>query len=85
MLKTLSPGDIAERWGCKVDKPLSLIASGELPAINIATNRNGGKPRWRITPEALSDFERSRTTQPKPAPVTRKKRTATPAQSYFNA
>ncbi len=80
---THSPAEIAIRWGCKVDKVLTLIGSGELVAINVATNRNGGKPRWRISPEALDDFERGRTTQPKLKPVTRRRKTKTEVIKFF--
>ena len=80
---TYAPKDIAQRWGCKADKVLALIATRELIAVNVATNRTGGKPRWRITPEALAEFERSRTTLPKPVAVPRRRRTEYLGKSWF--
>lgn len=80
---TYSPAEIAERWGCKVDKVLSLIGARELVAMNLATSRTAGKPRWRISPEALEDFERGRSTQPKPKSVTRRRTKDTGVIEFF--
>lgn len=70
---TFSPADIAARYGCKPEKILAWIASGELRALNTGTSLNGKKPRWRITAQALEDFERARTTQPAKEPQRRRK------------
>ena len=80
---TYGPADVAEKYGCKVEKVLVWIASRDLIAINVATNPNGGKPRWRITPEALEDFERARSTRPAPKPIPRTRRTLPPVKKYF--
>lgn len=80
---TYSPKEIAAKAGCKVDKVLAWINSRELIAINYGSSQTGGKPRWRVTAEALEDFERARTTQPAAKPVPRRKRTDTPIKSYF--
>lgn len=80
---TYSPAEVAARLGCKVDKVLAWVNAKELIAINAATSSKGGKPRWRITPEALADWERSRTTQPRLAPAPRRKRIEQPVKSWF--
>ena len=80
---TYSPAEIAQRWGCKVDKVLSLIGSRELVAMNLATSRTAGKPRWRISPQALEDFERGRSTQPKPKPVARRRKAKSAVIEFF--
>jgi hypothetical protein len=70
----LSPADVAERYGCKASKVILWILAGELRAVNAAANRNGRKPRWKISPADLAAFEASRSCQPeaKPAPRRRK-------------
>ncbi len=62
---------VAERYGVKPDAVRGWIASGELAAINVSRTR-GKLPRWRISPEALADFEAGRCTI-KPRKTTRKK------------
>lgn len=73
----LTPNQIAKSRGIDVNKVLGWIRSGELRAVNYATKR-GGLPRWKITPEALDDFERLRSSTPPPKPV--KKQLKTPKQ-----
>ena len=69
----LTPPQVAERLGTSVKKILHWIDMAELAAVNTATRR-GGRPRWKISVEALAAFELSRTNLP-PAPVpTRKPR-----------
>ena len=66
---------LMEKWGASEQTVLAVINSGELPAINIAS-RVGGRPRWRISDEAIAEFEASRTTT-KPTPPAPRKRTNT--------
>ena len=61
--QTLTPPEIASRYRVNADKVLSWIRSGELAAIDVST-RPGGRPRWRITSEAIEDFERRRAAKP---------------------
>jgi hypothetical protein len=69
----LTPGDIAERYGCRDSKVIGWIKSGELRAID-TSSRRGAKPRWKISPEALAAFEAARASQPAPATPARKQR-----------
>jgi hypothetical protein len=66
--------DLARRWRVGEDKIRGFIARGELAAINVATVLCG-KPRWVITPDAVTAFERGRQSSPSPKPVRRRKRT----------
>lgn len=78
VVRYLTPPEIARMWGTSVKKVLAFIDSQELPAIDLATNR-GSRPRWKVTPEALSQFELSRRSlpaQPRTATRRRKKRDA---------
>lgn len=67
----LTPPQYAAELGTNVGKVLSWIARGELRATNLA-DRLGGRPRWRISPEARDEFERRRERRPEP-PAPRKK------------
>ena len=80
---TYSPAEVAQRFGCKVDKVLAWIASRELVAVNAATSRSAKKPRWRISPQALEDFERERTTLPKVKTVTRRRKPTNSVIEFF--
>lgn len=62
------------------DKLRSLIASGELGAINTASTRCG-RPRFIVLPHHLAEWERTRraATPPKPA---RRRRKATTCDYY---
>ena len=69
----ITPPELARRYGVHVYKILSFIRSGELAALNLATRRSG-RPRWKITPEAIAAFERSRSSSAPPARTPRHRR-----------
>jgi len=50
-------GTGADRYGIGIHTALSLIARGAIRATNVGL---GARPRWRITPDAIADFERMR-------------------------
>jgi hypothetical protein len=50
-----------------------MIASGEMPAVNVATTRSG-RPRFVILPAHLAEWERRRRVSPPPKPARRPKR-----------
>lgn len=66
----LTPPALARQYGVNSDKVLAWIESGELSAVNVAS-RVGGRPRWRISAEAIAEFEARRAAKP---PVKRRKR-----------
>lgn len=68
----LTPGEIARSCGVNESKILDFIKSGELRAVNFATNRNGKLPRWRISPADLEAFDAARAAVPRPVPTRRK-------------
>ena len=51
--------DIAIKHDVTQHTVIAWIANGELVAVDVS-RKKGGKPRWRITPEALAAFEISR-------------------------
>jgi hypothetical protein len=58
------PAEVAELWGTNP----SLIHSGELEAVDVSAEPSKGRPRWRITPDALERFAEKRSSRAKYAP-----------------
>jgi excisionase family DNA binding protein len=56
----LTPPQAAKRLGISPDTVLGFIRRGELKASNVSKAQ---RPRYRITPEALAEFEARRTTE----------------------
>ncbi|MFA9477115.1 helix-turn-helix domain-containing protein [Phycisphaerales bacterium AB-hyl4] len=56
----LSPPAYAKLLGCNVSKVLAWIGDGQLEAIDVSTRPGIGRPRWRISSEAIERFERRR-------------------------
>ena len=59
----ITPPMLARQYGVKPDKILAWIARGELRAVNVA-ERIGSRPRWRISPAAIAEFEHRRAAKP---------------------
>jgi hypothetical protein len=76
----LTVADVAKRYRVGPDKVRSWITRGELAAVNTAAALCC-KPRWVITPEALTAFERPRSGGPAPKQSQRRKRTV--AVDYY--
>lgn len=70
--KKISPPQLAAQWGVDVAKILHWIKTGELRAINVATDRNG-RVRYAIDVADIAIFEAARTVQP-PTPRVRRRR-----------
>lgn len=81
MKKLLSIAEVSKSLGTNENKILNLIRSGELPAINVAQNGNGKRPRWRIADTDLDAFLESRKTATSPRVAIRK--TRKPRQRVF--
>jgi transposase len=82
MGSTLSVRDVSERYSVGEHTVLNWIASGELRALNVARHPNGGKPRWRVTAEALEAFEVARTSTPATPRARRRNRQPDVIQFY---
>jgi hypothetical protein len=76
----LTTRDVARRYRVSEDRVRRWIKAGELKAIN--TSDPLCRPRWVVPPEALADFERSRTGGPPPKQPQRRRRLAAPVD-YF--
>ena len=82
-----TPRALAKHWGVHVDKVLRFIHAGDLPAFN-AASRQSKLPRYRISVDAVREFEASHAACPagrqRTAPARRKKRSGTAAvHRYF--
>lgn len=67
-----SVADLCRRWKVGADKVHAFLRSGELTAINLATNLSG-RPLYRVSPEAVEAFERRRSSAPTPKPKRRRR------------
>jgi hypothetical protein len=56
MADTLSPPAVARRWGCKPSRVVALCRAGALRAFTLSPP-TARRPRWRITAEAVREFE----------------------------
>ncbi len=61
-----TPPGRAKSIGVAAHKVNHWIGTGELPAINIATDSASGRPRYIITDEAWEEFLAKRSTSPPP-------------------
>ena len=76
-----TPPAVARRLGVAPEKVLQLIRTGEIVAHDLATRR-GGRPRWRISDEALDAFLESRRSQPT-LPRRKMRKPPTAIKQYF--
>ncbi|MCA9261098.1 MAG: helix-turn-helix domain-containing protein, partial [Planctomycetales bacterium] len=82
----LTPPQVSRLLGIAKERIHEFIRNGELRAVNVARNLNGQRPRWRISPQALADFESNRSnSKPKPPAAPRgRRRAAKPVRDYLS-
>jgi hypothetical protein len=73
--------DLCRRWKVGQDKVYGFVRAGELIGVNIAANLSS-RPQWRFTLKAVEEFERRRTSAPKPEPPRRRRRTVEEVDYY---
>lgn len=71
--RALTPNELAARYGVGVHKVLRWIKSGELVAVNVASDLRK-RPQWVITADALRMFEKGRQSQSTPRAERRRKK-----------
>lgn len=83
-IETLTPPQLARRWGVAAEKVNALINSGQLRAVNLAVDPKG-RPRYRIYLSEVERFEETRSSKPPiPKQTGRRRRTAAKAvKEYF--
>ena len=78
----LTPPELARLWGISPDKVLTWIRSGELRAVNVATNGNS-RPRFVIDETDIAAFEERRANGSKQTPQRVRKRRSPPNVIQF--
>ncbi|MFN0199332.1 MAG: helix-turn-helix domain-containing protein, partial [Planctomycetaceae bacterium] len=69
----LTPPAIAQRLGVSPETVIGWIRSGELEAINVA-QRGKSRPRYRVSPQSLADWELRRSVVTSVSPIRRPRR-----------
>jgi transposase len=57
----LTLAEVSERFGVSIPRVAAWIQRGELRAINVSRSTASTKPQFRVSSEAVEEFERSRT------------------------
>lgn len=72
-----TPPQVAKRWHCTPERVLQLIRAGRLRAFTLSP-ASSRRPRWRITEDAVAEFERgdNRATPAPAKPAPRRRRPA---------
>lgn len=78
----LTPPQVAERLGIDAARVRGWIMRGELAACDLS-ERQGGRPRWRVSPDALDSFLRRRAAVAPAQPVRRRRATAAYTPKYY--
>jgi excisionase family DNA binding protein len=74
--------DVCKRFGVGEHTVLAWIHGGELQAINVS-RRLGGKPKWRVTAEALQAFELLRSARPLEPCAKQRRKSATDVVQFY--
>ncbi len=80
--RRLAQKEVAEMLAVSIDTILSLIATGQLRAVNVARAAGSKKPRWRVSEGDLARFENVRSNAPAPKPQRRRRRSDQPIKEY---
>jgi transposase len=80
--ETLTPPEVARILRVSSEKVIGWLLAGELEGFDAATKR-GGRPRYRITREALADFQRRRSAAVDAKPARPKRRPFATGKQYF--
>ena len=75
--------EIAARYRVKPHTVLAWISRGDLRAVDVSQDPTRGRPRWRVTPDALIEFENRRCTKPTVKPTRQRNRRTPNCIQYF--
>ena len=71
-MKRFSTKQVAAHLGISRETVAALIRSGQLAAINVSLSPSSRRPRYRVTEQALEDFEAQRSVQQQRRPAQRR-------------
>ncbi|MEX0884991.1 MAG: helix-turn-helix domain-containing protein [Phycisphaeraceae bacterium] len=79
-----TPASLAKLYGVNQSKILAWIHAGQLEALDVSAEPGRGRPRWRISPEAVRRFEQRRSSFTKAATqaTPRRRRSAAAVPQY---
>ena len=77
---TFTPPEVAAHLRVKASKIIQWIRSGELSAFDVSNRPGIGRPRYRITEEAVELFQARRS--PSPTATSRKKQGTCNSREY---
>ena len=66
-----TPPQVADRYGVDPSTVIAWIRNGELRGIDVS-RRGAKRPRYRVDPVALVEFEAKRSATPPPKPARRR-------------
>jgi hypothetical protein len=78
-----TPPKLAERWGVKPEKVIAFIRAGELRAFDVSVRPDSGRPRYRIPPDAIIEFEARRSVISPTKPRERRKKQPPDVIEFF--
>jgi excisionase family DNA binding protein len=81
--RLLTTAEVAERLAVNQTKVQGWIKSGELRAMDLAQKKGSRRPRYKITPTALAEFEASRAVGPPMAVLKRRRPVAAGVKRFF--
>jgi hypothetical protein len=79
----LTPPQLAKRWGVKPEKVIAFIRSGELRAFDVSVRAGMGRPRFRIPPDGVIEFESRRLVSLPTKPQKRRKKQQPDVIEFF--
>ena len=69
-----TPRDVADLWQCSTEHVLDLIRSGRLRGFSLSTP-GSKRPRWRVSTDAIAEYESQHSAQVAVKPSRRQRRT----------
>lgn len=70
----MTPPQVGRQLRVKPERIVGWIRSGELAAVDVSSRPGVGRPRYRISPEALDEFLKRRAAGRQAKPAKRPKR-----------
>jgi hypothetical protein len=77
-----TPADLAKRWQCSPDAVLTLIRSRRLAAFSVSPP-SSKRPRYRVTAQALADYEAGHQPCAPAKPATRQRRRTDGVHEFY--